>query len=233
MWAGENRELGYNGLYFYATAHSWVKNVVFENAELGVAFDSGSFSNIENVTFRSTRPTNATIPFTGSRGLWLKATFDCVIHNFRMETPLAYDILLSAWATGNVISQGVAPNLLIEFMYATPYGNLITDMDFGNGTRPFGWVVRGQDLSGFNTFWNLRANGRQLPTPPYSWAPTANWIGINQTMPVSGQRVGWLGGRAGCQWSEPNTCTHGDPPAGRCCWAMLCSCGGAMQPAGE
>jgi hypothetical protein len=64
--------VGYNGLYFYGTAHSWVRNVVFENAEFGVSFDSGSFNTVENVTFRSTRPTDAAMPCTGGRGIWNK-----------------------------------------------------------------------------------------------------------------------------------------------------------------
>eukprot|EP00882_Tetradesmus_deserticola_P020278 GHRQ01021881.1.p1 GENE.GHRQ01021881.1~~GHRQ01021881.1.p1 ORF type:complete len:122 (-),score=37.41 GHRQ01021881.1:646-1011(-) len=71
-FAGEGREVGYNGLYFFGTAHSWVRNVVFENAEFGVAFDGGSFNSVENVTFRSTRPTDAAMPYTGSRGIWNK-----------------------------------------------------------------------------------------------------------------------------------------------------------------
>jgi hypothetical protein len=71
---GEGKELGYNGLYFYGTAHSWVRNVVFENAELGVSFDSGSFNGVENVTFRSTRPTDAAMPYTGGRGIWNKVS---------------------------------------------------------------------------------------------------------------------------------------------------------------
>lgn len=71
-FAGEGKELGYNGLYFYGTAHSWVRNVVVENAEFGVAFDSGSFNTVENVTFRSNRPTDATMPYTGGRGIWNK-----------------------------------------------------------------------------------------------------------------------------------------------------------------
>lgn len=72
MYAGEGKEVGYNGIYFYGTAHSWVKNVEFENAEFGVAFDSGSFNTVENVTFKSTRPISGAMPYTGSRGIWNK-----------------------------------------------------------------------------------------------------------------------------------------------------------------
>lgn len=70
-YPGETKEYGYNGLYFYAAAHSWVKNVVFENAELGVAFDTCSFNTVDNVTFTSVRPTDG-IKYTGSYGIWLK-----------------------------------------------------------------------------------------------------------------------------------------------------------------
>lgn len=36
-WPGESREQGFNGLYFFHTANSWVSNVVFENAGAGPA----------------------------------------------------------------------------------------------------------------------------------------------------------------------------------------------------
>lgn len=49
-----------------------MKNVVFDNAELGVAFDSASFNTVDNVTFTSTRPTDTVQPYTGSHGIWLK-----------------------------------------------------------------------------------------------------------------------------------------------------------------
>lgn len=71
-FAGEGQQVGFNGIYFYGTAHSWVRNVVFENAELGVAFDTASFNTVDNITFTSTRPTTAGNPYTGAYGIWLK-----------------------------------------------------------------------------------------------------------------------------------------------------------------
>lgn len=78
-WAGENKDEGFNGFYFFACSHSWVRNVHFENADFGLAFDVSEFNSVQNVHFTSTRPTNpkstgATIPtkWTGGKGIWLK-----------------------------------------------------------------------------------------------------------------------------------------------------------------
>ena len=43
-----------------------------DRADLGIGIDGGSFMTIQNVTFTSTRPTNATYPWTGNKGIWLK-----------------------------------------------------------------------------------------------------------------------------------------------------------------
>ncbi|WIA08908.1 hypothetical protein OEZ85_008326 [Tetradesmus obliquus] len=177
-FAGEGKELGYNGLYFYGTAHSWVRNVVFENAEFGVAFDSGSFNTVENVTFRSSRPTDATMPYTGGRGIWNKGTFDNLVNWFYFETSMLYEISTSYFAVGNVYANGKGTDLTLELMYGAAYGNLFTNIHLGLGSKPFGWVTRGQDAAGFNTFWNIRTANDKLALPPATWAPRVLFVNV-------------------------------------------------------
>ncbi|WIA28982.1 hypothetical protein OEZ86_011499 [Tetradesmus obliquus] len=191
-FAGEGKELGYNGLYFYGTAHSWVRNVVFENAEFGVAFDSGSFNTVENVTFRSNRPTDATMPYTGGRGIWNKGTFDNLVNWFYFETSMLYEISTSYFAVGNVYANGKGTDPTLELMYGAAYGNLFTNIHLGLGSKPFGWVTRGQDAAGFNTFWNIRTANDKLALPPATWAPRVLFVNAEgAAAPVNASNVGW------------------------------------------
>ncbi|KAI8466265.1 MAG: hypothetical protein J3K34DRAFT_460951 [Monoraphidium minutum] len=189
---GENREAGFNGLYMFHTGNSWIRNVVFENADLGIVMDGCSFNTISNVTFLSTRPRSDAHPYYGGKGIWLKGTFDNLVTDFRFATRFRYDLVVSYFATGNVFSSGSGVDLTMEFLYAAPYSNLFTNLHLGAATQPFGWVVRGQDASSFNTFWNLRTNSGTLQIPPYTWAPRATFVACaGATAPTSGTPTNW------------------------------------------
>ena len=49
-----------------------IRNVVIENAEIGITLDTASFFTVENVTFVSKRPKHKSHPYKGSKGIWLK-----------------------------------------------------------------------------------------------------------------------------------------------------------------
>jgi parallel beta-helix repeat protein len=188
-YLGENKERGQNGLYMYATSHSHISNVVFENADFGVSMDSCSFNTIQNVTFISNRPTapgtNAMAStYKGSKGIWLKGTFDVLVKDFSFTKNYKYELLLSYFALGNVFTRGTTVDGTIELMYGAPYGNLFTDIDLGAATEPFGWVQRGQDMSSYNTFWNIRGT-KAITIPPTSWAPVVNWVDVRGASMVS------------------------------------------------
>ncbi|KAF8072832.1 hypothetical protein HT031_000492 [Scenedesmus sp. PABB004] len=147
-FAGEYKEAGHNGLYFYSTAHSWVRNVVFENAELGVVFDSGAFNSVENVTFTSTRPVTPAAPFTGTRGIWNKARR----RPGRPARPPAARRRAHAPAcraadagAARVCAQGTSDNLVNGFDFRTRFVGSVTTSSFAVGN-----VVangRGTDVS--------------------------------------------------------------------------------------
>eukprot|EP00879_Flechtneria_rotunda_P032519 GHRR01035736.1.p1 GENE.GHRR01035736.1~~GHRR01035736.1.p1 ORF type:complete len:835 (+),score=148.35 GHRR01035736.1:180-2684(+) len=191
-YPGENKEVGYNGLYFYGTSNSWLKNVVFENAEFGVAFDSGSFNTVENVTFMSTKPTSASNPYTGTRGIWNKGTFDNLINGFFFKTRLKYELSTSYFALGNVYANGIGIDMTIEMMYAAAYGNLFSNIHLGAASEPFGWNVRGQDASAYNTFWNIRTAADVMSLPPSTWAPKTTFVSTRRAQAPGGSTsVDW------------------------------------------
>lgn len=45
-YKGFGTEQGYNALYFWSTAHCWVKNVAIINADMGVALDGTYFCTV-------------------------------------------------------------------------------------------------------------------------------------------------------------------------------------------
>ncbi|GBF90605.1 hypothetical protein Rsub_03177 [Raphidocelis subcapitata] len=191
-YEGESKEAGYNGLYMFHTAHSWVRNVVFENADIGIIMDGASFNTIQNVTFNSARPKHALHPYYGGKGIWLKGTYDCLVRSFFFNTRFRYEIATSYFAVGNVFADGSGVDLTLEFMYAAAYSNLYTNINMGAASEPFGWTVRGQDLSGLNTFWNLRTASNVLVLPPYTWGPAVNWIDVEGAVPpATGNPMNW------------------------------------------
>lgn len=91
---------------------------------------------------------------------------------------------------GNVFARMSGVDITMEMLYAAPYSNLFTDINIGAGTQPFGWVVRGQDHTSYNTWWNIRtANGKPFPIPPTTWGPKATFVNVQNSVGVSAQRA--------------------------------------------
>ncbi|KIY99225.1 hypothetical protein MNEG_8737, partial [Monoraphidium neglectum] len=209
-YGGENREVGYNAIYMWHVAHSWISNVVFENAEIGVILDTTSFVTVSNVTFTSSRPrSSGAHPYTGAKGIWLKGAFDCLVEGFRFETDLAQELAVSSMSAGNVFAGGTGVDVSIDLMFAAPYGNLFTDIHLGAASAPWGWVERGQDAAAYNTFWGISSSAGQLQgggLPPNGWAPKATWVGCegaNMAPSAAGNRNDWWIETSGPVW-PPN-----------------------------
>jgi hypothetical protein len=98
---------------------------------------------------------------------------------------MLYEISTSYFAVGNVYANGRGTDLTLELMYGASYGNLFTNIHLGNGSKPFGWVTRGQDAAGFNTFWNIRTANNRLVLPPATWAPRVVFVNAEGAAAVS------------------------------------------------
>lgn len=109
---------------------------------------------------------------------------DHVVSGFNFKTNMKYEIALMYFAIGNVVSSGRGVDLTLELQYGASYGNLFTNIHFGAATEPFGWVVRGQDGSGYNTFWNLRTDSDTLALPPGTWAPRPTFVNAEKASMV-------------------------------------------------
>ena len=72
-------------------------------------------------------------------------------------------------------------DLCFDHHKRTPYANLFTDIDAGEGTRLWqcgGGAALGKNSGAWETFWNIRAR-RALKYPPSSFGPAAmNLVGL-------------------------------------------------------
>eukprot|EP00878_Enallax_costatus_P047443 GHUV01058149.1.p1 GENE.GHUV01058149.1~~GHUV01058149.1.p1 ORF type:complete len:133 (+),score=29.55 GHUV01058149.1:27-401(+) len=109
---------------------------------------------------------------------------DHVVSGFNFKTNMKYEIALMYFAIGNVVTSGRGVDLTLELQYGASYGNLFTNIHLGAGTSPFGWVARGQDGSGYNTFWNIRTDTDTLTLPPATWAPRPTFVNAEQATMV-------------------------------------------------
>ena len=106
----------------------------------------------------------------------LQGAVDCVINNFQITSVFAYELTLSGFALGNVVANGRCADGTLEFSHGAAYGNLVTNVHLGTGSKPFGWVARGQDASGLNVFWNVRTSNDSIVLPPAGWAPASTFV---------------------------------------------------------
>ena len=79
-----------------------LRNVVFENADIGVVLDGTSFVTVQNVTFTSSRPKSASHPYFGGKGVWMKGAYDCLVRDFHFRARFRYEIVTSYFSVGNV-----------------------------------------------------------------------------------------------------------------------------------
>jgi len=64
--------------------------------------------------------------------------------------------MLQAYQVGSVIASGAGTDLRVEALYGGPYATLVTNVDIGRGSRPFGPLWNGQRPSSYMTYWNIR-----------------------------------------------------------------------------
>jgi hypothetical protein len=57
---------------FNAPSLTQIRNVVIENADIGIIMDGTSFNTVQNVTFTTARPKHDLHPYFGGKGIWMK-----------------------------------------------------------------------------------------------------------------------------------------------------------------
>ena len=67
-------------------------------------------------------------------------------------------VCVQAVQSSTVISNGVGTNLSINPLYAGPYGILVSNVDFGQASVPYGLSGVAPKVSSFFTFWNVKVS---------------------------------------------------------------------------
>lgn len=182
-YEGHFTEQGWNPVAFTGVAHCWARRLRFVNPDSGPMVN-GAFNTVSDVVYESSRAP-AQGGFQGHHGIYLGGQGDHLFTRFDIRMKFIHDISVSH-TVGSVVSEGRGEDLCLDHHKRAPYEILFTDIDLGQGTRP--WRSGGGDSLGRHagarvTFWNLRA-ASPLPEPPPAFAPPAiNLVGVDLGAP--------------------------------------------------
>ena len=199
-YEGHFTELGFNPIAFAGAANCWARRLKFVNPDSGPMV-GGAFNTISDVVYESSRPPDGS-GNRGHHGIYMSGMGDHLFTRFDIRMKFVHDISVSGTA-GVVVSRGKGTDLCFDHHKRAPYEILFTDIDLGQGTRPWksgGGAALGKHAGARVTFWNLRAAG-PLPVPPNSFAPpTINLVGVNLGAPDVTDLGGlWREGKPGAR----------------------------------
>jgi hypothetical protein len=183
-YPGHFREQGFNAIGFDGVAHGWIDDVEIENADWGIGLYRANFCTIRNVTLRASA-SRAVEPasrgWNGHHGIDVGHGSENLITDFDVQTKFVHDISVEWYALHTVYARGRGVDLDMDHHREANYASLFTDLDCGDGTRPFasgGSSDRGAHSGARSTFWNIRARSPLLP-PPADFGPLLNLIGVD------------------------------------------------------
>jgi hypothetical protein len=179
-YEGHFTELGFNAIAFAGAVDCWVRNIAINHSDSGI-FASGRFCTFQDIVYNSDRePDRVPDGNTGHHGVTLSGD-DNLYTRFRFNNRFIHDITLTAGGSGNVVSEGSGVDLCFDHHKRAPYANLITNVDLGEGTRPYrsgGGADLGRHSAAWLTFWNIRS-ARPIAWPPEAYAPDMiNIVGV-------------------------------------------------------
>jgi hypothetical protein len=123
-------------------------------ADLGIIVDGSPFFTVSNLQLGVTQRRGPA--YDGTWGVWLKNAADVLITRFNISAVFTQDIAIQAVQASTVISNGVGRNLSVNPLYAGPYGILVSNVDFGQASIPYGLSGWATKVSSFFTFWNVK-----------------------------------------------------------------------------
>ncbi len=176
------QEPGFNGIYFYRVANSWIRDVTIKNADSGVFFNFATFNTITRLTIDASPLREHVSDVSGHHGIglgWLSA--DNLIVDFEIATKYIHDITVETAVRGNVFSMGRGVDINLDHHKKAPYQNLFTQLHLGAGARPFassGPQNGGPQSAARNTYWSIHADGA-LDFPPKDFGPRLNFVGVS------------------------------------------------------
>jgi hypothetical protein len=199
---------GCNAVGIAGTQHAYVKGVAVTDADVGVAVLDSAFVSIEDVKVGATKPRanvrgalaspaaaassssqhKASLLLDGAAAVRVVNSQDVLVKNLQVDSRYEADVAVQGPATiGAALASVSGEDLSVVLAGAT--GTLLTDVDFGLGTRPWGAVgqVAFPGPGAGTVVWNGRAsegNGgaggasSSVPAPPPDYAALASVVGL-------------------------------------------------------
>ena len=164
-------------------SHSWISDVEMQNADFGIDLNSTNFCTVNNVslTTSKTRAVEANARGTsGHHGIDVSHGTENLVTNFNIRTQFVHDISVEWYALHTVFSNGRGENLNMDHHREANYSSLFSNLDCGEGKRPFesgGAGNRGAHSGAYSTFWNVHASG-PLKYPAKDFGPLLNFVGM-------------------------------------------------------
>jgi hypothetical protein len=201
-YPGHFKEKGYNAIFLDQVSNAWVRNVRIVNSDSAIYLWGCTFTSVSDILLTNSPKTRGNVTLKkmpggglngdgrgadGHRGLWLERGESNLVERFRIEGRFLHDLSVSVYETSSVFSAGSGRDLNIDFHRASPYANLFTDLDHGEGSRQTdsgGSEVRGGEnhAAALNTLWNLRGRRRfDYEIGKRALGPMFNFIALHRT----------------------------------------------------
>ena len=190
-YLGHFTEVGFNPFTFLGVADCWARNIRVFNADSG-PFVRGNFVTVQNIVFDANRAPDK----DGNQGHHgFTVGDDTLLRDFDFRIKFIHDIS-AEYSAGNVVTSGKGVDLCFDGHKRSPFANLYTDIDVGQGTRMYassGGGGLGRHHASWSTWWNIRA-ARPQPLPAADYGPdTLNFVGITSNQkPVTETNGHWF-----------------------------------------
>ncbi|KAL4441064.1 hypothetical protein ABPG77_010495 [Micractinium sp. CCAP 211/92] len=166
---------GYNGLQFSHVSNCWARNVTILNADNGLFVTWTDRSTFRGITVGMTSPRlnpahlNA---WNGHHAISVTSSHANLVASYRLPFRYIHDITLASAASLNVIADGAGIDTNLDMHRAASFGNLLTNLNLGLGSRPFQAGGRGDRGA------HSGATSKALHClPPCDWGPMLTFVG--------------------------------------------------------
>lgn len=188
-------EEGYNAIQFGDVMNSWVRDVRFIDADMGLKVGGAKFFQGEGLEFVEAKREG----LTGHHAIWAVGNSqECLFQDFRVETTYVHDLTVESFAHGNVFRNGSGRSVNLDHHRNGPYENLFSNLDVGNPKRLWrssGRGDRGPHSGARTTAWNLTHSGGEVdyPNSPARMFPQLNIVGVSGYETSTGDDKGpWI-----------------------------------------
>lgn len=179
-YRGHFREDGWNPIQFKNVHHGWMEDILCSGVDSGPYISGGSYVTIRSIVFEAGRRADGS-GAVGHHGVSLGGRAHR-LEDFDFKTRFLHDISFSPWSNGNVVRNGRANGLSLDFHKQGPFANLVTNVKTDVGKFVFsssGGSNLGYNAGGWNIFWNIEANDT-IVGPRSFFGPSKNtFVGID------------------------------------------------------